>query len=110
MDKRMVLLAGVGVVALAALWLSQSSQPQVGKTEVWVQEYFFYPRDITVEKGVELTWVNKGLSTHAVAFDFFGSPLLEPGDSWSRVFDEEGEYEYYSPVDDNVTGVVRVTG
>lgn len=109
-DKRMFLLAVVGVIALAVLWLSQSSTPAVGQTAVWVQEYSFYPRDITVEKGVELTWVNKGLSAHGVAFDFFGSPLLEPGESWSHVFVEEGVYEYYSPVDDNVTGVVRVTG
>jgi plastocyanin/TolB-like protein len=84
-----------------------------GVNAVWVDEFFFHPEEITIGVGTKLWFVNQGLYSHTATFDFFSSPLLSPvdspGNTWSHVFNEAGDFFYYSAVDPPVmTGVVHV--
>ncbi|PJD01074.1 hypothetical protein COU38_02925, partial [Candidatus Micrarchaeota archaeon CG10_big_fil_rev_8_21_14_0_10_54_18] len=107
------LIVLVGVAALLMLYLLV--QPPVDVVEeppgvvVVIDDFFFNPEAVLIESGASVTWSNNGLYDHAVAFDFFASPILEPGKKWTHQFTEPGDYEYYSPVNELMHGTVRVT-
>ena len=109
MNKTHALIVLVGVAALLYLLVHQLASGTAGTAQVVVDEYVFYPDDVTVKTRGKVVWVNEGFLKHTVTFDFFGSPLLAPDDSWEHVFEEEGDYAYYSAVDAKMSGVVHVT-
>jgi plastocyanin len=111
-------MAPVAVAALAALAMiggmacSSASKAGVAQTgtgtvvEVVAVDNTFRPEVIEVEPGTEVVWVNRGRSNHDVvptdASDDknWGISLGEftPGESYSQVFTEPGEYPYYCTV------------
>ena len=83
----------------------------------------FEPREVVVEPGARVVFVNRDRAAHNVVHGtpgslgagepLFQSPELAPGQSWSYVFGEEGEYPYLCTVANHyllgMTGTVIVT-
>jgi plastocyanin len=65
----------------------------------------YLPKTIKVKKGQEITWTNKHDAVHRLTADqtvlpgFDTAELLEPGDSYTYIFDKAGTYHYYDPSD-----------
>jgi plastocyanin len=99
----------------------------------------FFPQEITVEEGTEVTWVNRGFDPHVVAMEKgvgphdpenFGPPSVAPGSnydggfeisgvfgnppfparSFSLRFVNEGEYTYVCPIHPGMGGTLKVSG
>lgn len=86
--------------------------PVLSETEevvVEIREYDFWPRDLTVRPGTEVTWINRDDVPHdATSADSWGTGLLKNDDSSSISFDEPGSYEYVCTVHPYMTGTLTV--
>jgi plastocyanin len=100
-------LATVGGLACGASEPAEVAQTGAGTVvEVIAVDNTFKPEVIEVEPGTEVVWVNRGRSNHDVvptdASDTkdWGIALGEftPGESYSQVFTEPGDYPYYCTV------------
>lgn len=97
-------LATVGGLACGASGAGEVAQTGAGTVvEVIAVDNTFKPEVIEIEPGTEVVWVNRGRNNHDVvptnASDDkdWGIALgdFTPGESYSRVFTEPGEYPYY---------------
>ena len=97
-------LATVGGLACGASGAGEVAQTGAGTVvEVLAVDNTFRPEVIEIEPGTEVVWVNRGRNNHDViptdASDDkdWGIALsaFTPGESYSRVFTEPGEYPYY---------------
>ena len=81
----------------------------------------FRPEVIEVEVGDEVLWENRGLNEHNVLYvEDSASPFgvdaaqFQPGDVYTHVFTEPGEFHYYCSIHGNETvgmvGTVVVSG
>jgi plastocyanin len=80
-------------------------------TEVAVnmQNFSYSPGTITVAPGTEVVWTNLDAEAHTVTSDGnFNSGLIQPGASYSHVFDEIGTFEYYCQPHPFMVGTVTV--
>lgn len=75
----------------------------------------YSPSTITVKAGEEVTWTNADDEARELAADseslpdFGGDEALQPGDTYTYVFDQAGTYHYYDPSDPaKFTGTVVV--
>ena len=99
--------------------------PQVDPTGVLVPviglDNSFRPQVVEVNVGDEVVWENRGINEHDVLFVQdsaapFGVEVadFQPGDFYSHVFTEPGEFRYYCSIHGNETvgmvGTVIVTG
>lgn len=88
--------------------------PVLSETEevvVEIREYDFWPRDLTVRPGTQVTWINRDSVPHdATSADTWGTGLLNNDDSSSISFDEPGSYEYICTVHPDMTGKLTVEG
>ncbi|HEX6261761.1 MAG TPA: PLDc N-terminal domain-containing protein [Actinomycetota bacterium] len=84
---------------LAALALSLSPiAPAAGQgAEVSAIDDVFRPETIRIPVGGTVTWINEGRNPHTAAADdeAWDSGNLDPGDTFSRTFDEQGAIPYY---------------
>lgn len=72
----------------------------VGTTLVAIRSFAFHPATLRVPAGTTVTWVNcepAGDAPHTSEGDAGGwtSPLLAPGDIYSRTFDAAGTFDYH---------------
>ncbi len=97
-------LATVGGLACGASGGSEVAQTGAGTVvEVIAVDNTFKPEVIEIEPGTEVVWVNRGRNNHDVIptnaseDKDWGIALgdFTPGESYSRVFTEPGEYPYY---------------
>jgi plastocyanin len=61
------------------------------------QDSFFSPPTLRITPGTRVTWINNAKSAHMVSGDdlaFDDSGWLEPGESFSQIFDGPGEFHY----------------
>lgn len=77
-------------------------------TEVSVVDNAFEPAALQVEVGDTVTWTWEGSNPHDVSFDAEASEIQSSG-TWSRTFDEAGEYAYACTVHRGMRGTVVVT-
>ena len=76
---------------------------------VSVEDFAFDPETTSVAVGDEVTWtVADGSSDHTVKFDDEESDVLATGDTYSRTFDEAGEFTYICGIHPQMTGSVTV--
>lgn len=71
-----------------------------GSTIVIIRDFAFVPDEIRVSPGEQVTWVNcedvEGLGhTSTADAGEWSSPLLLPGDAFTRTFDATGEFSYH---------------
>ena len=73
------------------------------------ERYFAITR-LTVRPGTTVIWVNEGNVAHTSTSDseIWSSPLLSRGESYSRVFNEVGEFPYFCEPHPFMRGVVVV--
>jgi plastocyanin len=90
-----------GVLFVAALLplvaLGATSGP-TGVTAVAVTSSGFSPASAAIGAGDAVTWasIDKVGTGHQIVFeDGSGSPVLQSGQSWSRVFDTKGTFAYH---------------
>jgi nitrite reductase (NO-forming) len=74
------------------------------------QKQNYSPREMSVNAGLEVTWVNQDATVHTVtdrqgAFD---SSLIEAGGSWTHKFDSAGKYDYYCALHPWMEGTLTV--
>ena len=81
------------------------------KFEVEMKDFTFVPAELTVKVGSTVTWTNKDSAGHDVkaADGSWGSESLSKGQSFSKVFDMEGTYEYVCTFHPGMQGKIIVT-
>lgn len=70
---------------------------------IYMYNNVFIPNNVIVDVNNTLVWKNYsnishnvvGIYTHAGKEEYINSITLNPGDSWSLIFDREGVFEYY---------------
>ena len=114
----LVLLLGVGTYWV---WyrtpesLAATSQAASGRVAVKLSNFDFTPKEVTIQAGSTVEWVNDGGRHSVVADDgSFKSETLKTGDKFERTFDKPGTYPYYcgfhgDKAGKDMAGVVRVT-
>ena len=97
--------------------VSPTSQNSVSDNTIRINKKGFDPAGITVKSGSTVRWVNEDSTadaalynpTHRIALvNFENSPLLSSGQSWSRIFDQPGSYDYSDMIHPVLTGTVIV--
>lgn len=81
-----------------------------GGADVEIRDFAFGPAEIVVTPGETVAWINEDEVAHTVTADdeAFDSGLLEPGEGYSRRFDEPGVYPYHCTPHPFMKAVVRV--
>jgi glucose/arabinose dehydrogenase/plastocyanin len=69
--------------------------------EITVDDFFFDPPMVNIDPGDTVTWTNLGSMQHTstsgagcIPDGLWDSGILDPGESFSLTFDEEGEFPY----------------
>jgi len=108
MIARRSFLVGAGLLLGAPALRALAAEQTVG---VAIDDFAFAPATLTVAPGTRVTWTNRDDEPHAVQSSdrtTFKSRPLDTGDSFSRVFDQPGRYEYFCTLHPHMTGAVIV--
>jgi plastocyanin len=103
----------IGAVVAAVVMLRHGNSPvqqpatAISSTvaNVTIEPTGYMPKTIKVKQGQEITWSNKDTSPHHITADqtelpgFDTAEALEPGDTYTYIFDKSGTYHYYDPAD-----------
>jgi plastocyanin len=84
-----------------------------GSTIVVIRDFAFSPANVPIRPGTKVTWVNcgeTGSDAHTSTSDASGwdSPLLAPGESYTREFTSAGSYPYHCAPHPGMKGTVTV--
>ena len=88
-----------------------ASQPDAkDQVQIVIQNFAFAPSEITVEPGTKVTWVNKDDAPHtATSVDNkFNSGGLDTNDTYSFVFKDKGDYQYYCTLHPQMKAIIKV--
>lgn len=106
----------VGLLVALGLTLtptvSGTAVPIQGATvRVRMVDNAFRPRTIEVERGTRVRWVNAGDNVHTTTSNrgIWDSGLLDPGETFSRVFRRSGTFRYHCSVHTSMTGRIIVS-
>lgn len=85
-----------------------AASPAKAGTTIDMVDLKFEPAALTVERGQNVTFVNRGKVTHnAKGKDFF-SRVVEPGGSYRHTFDRAGTFAYVCTFHPGMHGTVTV--
>lgn len=87
---------------------TQANTNSENELEVSISDFVFSPANITVSKGMTITWRNKDTVSHTVSSESFNSGTLEPGDSYSYTFNAVGTFEYNCTFHPQMKGTIVV--
>ena len=120
----LVVLVGLGLAAIVAACAGSDGGDGSGASgstattgrppataTVTITDGRFDPRQVTIAVGGSVTWVNRDLTDHTVAFlsaNVIGSPRIGKAGSYTRSFDAPGEYRYYCSIHNEMKGTVVV--
>ena len=84
-----------------------------GSTIVVIRDFAFTPANVRVSAGEKVTWVNCGAAgsdAHTSTADAgaWSSPLLAPGETYTRTFTTPGALPYHCEPHPGMTGTVTV--
>jgi plastocyanin len=81
-----------------------------GSTVVVVRGFAFGPSEVRVRPGERVTWVNCAEDAHTSTADGgeWDSPLIAPGNAFTRTFETAGEFPYHCTPHPFMTGRVLV--
>jgi plastocyanin len=94
----------------------QTSSEEMSAT-VRIYDTGFRPEEVTIARGGTVTWTNYGSESHTINGATFPMPSsnspktsgrLQPGESWTKKFDETGYFGYTDMYDGNLKGKVVV--
>jgi LPXTG-motif cell wall-anchored protein len=101
--------SAVAVLALAMLMTVAIGGP-ASAAGVSIVDFSFQPATVTIDTGDSVTWTNNGDAPHTTTSDsgVWDSDILDPGQSFTRVFDTAGTFPYHCNVHPSMTGTVVV--
>jgi YVTN family beta-propeller protein len=75
-----------------------------------MNNFAFSPPLLLIYPGQTVVWNNNDSVDHAVAFTegATGSQTISPGQSYSRKFEKPGDYDYFCPIHNYMTGKIVV--
>lgn len=84
-----------------------------GSTLVAIRDFSFQANDVHIKAGSSVTWLNcepAGTPSHTSTSDqgVWQSPLLAPGETFTRVFDTPGVFPYHCDPHPFMLGTVTV--
>ncbi len=87
-----------------------AGEPGSEDAAVEVVDLAYVPAAITVPLGTRVIWTNTGVAPHTVTArdQSFTSELMETGDTYARVFDAPGRFEYFCTLHPDMVGWVTV--
>lgn len=91
--------------------VNAGSSPLVGDTvHVAIDGLEYVPARLEVTPGTTVVWTNRAPLAHTVTANdgTWGSPSLDPDDSWGHTFTEPGEYAFHCAPHPFMVGVVVV--
>ncbi len=96
-----------GVGSRAAQTPVVSNAPDV---TVEIRDFDFSPRDLTVNAGTAITWVNRDSVPHDATDENgdWGTGLFSGGESETLTFESPGEYGYYCTIHPNMRATLKV--
>ncbi len=94
--------------------LSGGASPAAAPTQhvrLTIGDNLFFPAEISVPAGTEITWLNTGQTRHTTtASGLWDSGPIEPGGRWSAVFRVPGTYDYICTIHpDEMHGRLTIT-
>jgi plastocyanin len=117
MKRAATVWLSIGVIVLAGFVATRllnsaaaGAAEQLASANIAVDNFTFAPREITVEKGTTVIWVNHDDVPHTIvsADKKFKSKALDTDDQYSFTFTEAGTYPYFCSVHPVMTGKVIV--
>ena len=81
-----------------------------GSKVVVIRGFAFGPAEVRVQAGERVTWINCDQDSHTSTADGgeWSSPLLAPGQAFTRTYPTPGEFDYHCEPHPFMTGVVIV--
>ncbi len=78
--------------------------------ELEISGFAFAPQELRVTPGTTVLWVNRDPVAHTATADdgSWSSPLVGPGETWERTFEEPGRHSYHCAPHPFMTAVVVV--
>ena len=102
----------LAVIRDASLDAPRAGRAAAAAAAVDIGGFAFSPPQLTVAVGTRITWTNHDdmphTVTHAGTPRLFGSPPLDTGERYDRVFDRPGTYRYVCSIHPHMQGVVVV--
>ena len=77
---------------------------------VEIRSFDFFPRELTVPSGANVTWTNRDVAPHDATDEAGGwtTGMLRQGDSGTLVFGNPGAYRYLCTIHPDMRGTLRV--
>ncbi len=82
--------------------------PADKQLNIFIRNSKFIPNMNGIEKGARVTWYNEDDKTHTVDGEGWGSGNIVPGQSFSKIFNQAGTYQYYCSIHPNMMGIIIV--
>lgn len=87
----------------------QQQQNQGGQQQsVSIKNNAFDPQNLTISKGLTVTWTNNDTQDHSVKSETFNSNTLTPGSTYQHTFDATGTYDYTCGIHPSMRGQIIV--
>lgn len=97
------------VLGSTSMQSTQGMSMQSGQTQqVSITNFSFNPASLNVDKGTTVVWTNNDQVPHNVVFENFASPTLNPGDTFSYTFNDDGTLSYRCTFHPQMKGYVIV--
>ena len=117
--KRILLVLGLTVLALASLalsapkhqaFLASAQETQAAIAEVKIDNFSFGPATLTVAVGTTVTWINHDDIPHNVVSTdgLFKSKVMDTDEKFSFTFTKVGTFPYFCGIHPKMTGKVVV--
>lgn len=108
----LILVAGCGTPTKntnqkATPKLELPTEPVANNT-ITILNFAFSPSTLTINKGETVTWINEDSAPHAIKFETFNSDTFSKGESYSKIFDEVGSFNYYCSIHPSMVGTIIV--
>ena len=103
-----VIILFIVLFFLTACESQNTQQLEAKHLEVNIQNFAFYPSEITINVGDTVTWTNLDDMQHTVTGDNFDSGTLNKGNQFKHTFTESGTYDYHCNFHGGMKGKVIV--
>jgi plastocyanin len=103
----------VVVLALTSVSVPAVADEPLGgeRVRVRIVDNRFRPRDITIERGTRVRWVNRGSNPHTTTSNtgLWDSGTLSSGERFTRRFGRRGTFRYHCEIHPSMTARIVVT-
>ena len=114
MFKKTRLIVILIITTLLVVGCTQDSDVEELEANVFLRDLTYEPAELTVSAGTTVTFINEDNETHTIVAGTRDVPTgefeetLEPGESFSFLFEVPGAYDYYSSVYPGMEGRIIV--